>query len=203
MTNWGAHSLDIARWAINAIAPAAVAGFGGRYELKDGGETPDVQEVLYSFPGCIVSWTHREINGVEAIRPLPPVRTQGHRPLLEFHGTKGNMILTRQRFDVTPEVWTGNGQDGKTAAMGPLSGTGSDMGRNHARNFLDCVKSRNRPIADIEEGYRTAVMCHLGNIAMKVGRTLRWDAAKEEITGDKEANGLLSRPYRKPWTLDS
>ena len=113
------------------------------------------------------------------------------------------MILTRERFDVTPEVWTGHGQDGKTGAMGTLSGTGSNMGCNHVRNFLDCVKSRNRPIADIEEGYRTAVMCHLGNIAMKVGRTLRWDAAKEEITGDKEANGLLSRPYRKPWMLDS
>ena len=53
--------MDIARWAIDAIAPAAVAGFGGRYELKDGGETPDVQEVLYTFPGCIVSWTNREI----------------------------------------------------------------------------------------------------------------------------------------------
>jgi predicted dehydrogenase len=202
MTNWGAHSLDIARWALDAVAPTAVAGFGGRYELKDGGETPDVQEVLYTFPGCIVSWTSREINGVEAIRPLPPVKSQGHRPLIEFHGTKGNMVLTRERFDVTPEVWTGHGQDGKTAAMQPMSSTGSNLGRNHARNFLDCVKSRNRPIADIEEGFRTAAMCQLGNIAMKVGRTLRWDAAKEEVTGDKEANGMLSKTYRKPWTLE-
>ena len=56
MTNWGAHSLDIARWALGAKAPAAVTAFGGRYELKDGGETPDVQEALYTFPGCIVSW---------------------------------------------------------------------------------------------------------------------------------------------------
>jgi predicted dehydrogenase len=203
MTNWGAHSLDIARWALDAVAPTAVAAFGGRFELKDGGQTPDVQEAIYSFPGCIVSWTGREINGVEAIRPLPAVRTQGHRPLLEFHGTKGNMILTRERFDITPEVWTGAGQDGKTPAMPPVSASGSNLGRNHARNFLDCVKSRNKPIADVEEGYRTVVMCHLGNIATRVGRTLRWDAAKEEIIGDREANQMLSKPYRKPWKLES
>lgn len=69
MTNFGAHDLDIARWALGAKGPASVAGFGGRYEIKDGGETPDVQEVLYNFPdarlgggkGCVVSWTGREI----------------------------------------------------------------------------------------------------------------------------------------------
>jgi hypothetical protein len=54
MTNWGAHSLDIVRWALDAKAPTAVAAFGGRYELKDGGETPDVQQAIYSFPGCVV-----------------------------------------------------------------------------------------------------------------------------------------------------
>jgi hypothetical protein len=113
------------------------------------------------------------------------------------------MILTRERFDVTPEAWTGTGYDGKTPAMEPLSATGSNLGGNHARNFLDCVKSRKRPNADIEEGYRTVVMCHLGNIATKLGRTLRWDGAKEEIIGDREANQLLSKPYRKPWTLES
>jgi hypothetical protein len=57
------------------------------------------------------------------------------------------------------------------------------------------------PNEDIEEAYRTVVMCHLGNIAMKVGRILHWDVEKEECRGDPEANQLLSRPYRKPWTL--
>jgi len=157
MTNWGAHSLDIIRWALAAAAPEAVTAFGGRYELKDGGQTPDVQEALFRFPGCLVSWTGREINGVEAIRPAPPVRTQPPRPLIEFHGTKGNMVLTREGFDVSPEVWTGDGQDGKTAAMRPLRANGSSarQSENHVRNFLDCVKSRKRPNADVEEGYRT------------------------------------------------
>ena len=196
MTNWGAHSLDIARWALGAKAPIAVTGFGGRYELKDGGQTPDVQETLYTFRGCIVSWTGREINGVEAGRRAP-----GVRPLLEFHGTKGNMVLTRQGFRVTPEVWTGGGQDRKTPAMQPIEASSSELGPRHVRNFLDCVKSRKLPNEDVEEAYRTVAMCHLGNIAMKVGRVLRWDADKEEVIGDQEANQLLSRPYRKPWVL--
>jgi hypothetical protein len=68
-------------------------------------------------------------------------------------------------------------------------------------NFLDCVKSRARPNADIEEGHRTAVMCHLGNIATRLGRSLRWDAEKEEIIGDPVASKWLTRPYRKPWSL--
>lgn len=196
MTNWGAHSLDIARWALGAKAPTAVTGFGGRFELKDGGQTPDVQEVLYSFPGCVVSWSGREISGVEALRPGP-----GVRPLLEFHGTRGTMVLTREEFHVTPEVWTGDGQDRKTQAMQPLSATGANLSQRHIRNFLDCVKSRERPNEDVEEAYHTVVMCHLGNIATKTGRILHWDPDKEEIIGDKEANRLLAKPYRKPWTL--
>jgi len=174
---------------------------GGRFELKDGGQTPDVQSALLTFPGCIVSWTGREINGVEAIRPLPRTETQGKRPLIEFHGTKGNMILTREGFTVTPEIWTGAGQDSQTPAMEPVQGKSSGMGERHARNFLDCVKSRKRPIADVQEGYDTIVMCHLANISTKLGRSLRWDAEKEEVIGDAEANKLLSRPYRKPWKL--
>jgi predicted dehydrogenase len=197
MTNWGAHSLDIARWALDAKAPTAVAAFGGRYELKDGGQTPDVQQAIYSFPGCVVTWTGCEIGGFEAIRyPQGDTRV---KPLLEFHGTKGSMVLTRQGYWVTPQIWTGDGEDRQTPAMQPLSDTAS--GFPHARNFLDSVKSRKLPIADVEEGHRTVVMCHLANIATKLGRTLRWDSEKEEVIGDREANQLLSKPYRKPWTL--
>jgi hypothetical protein len=69
------------------------------------------------------------------------------------------------------------------------------------RSFLDCVKSRQRPTADIEEGYLSAVMCHLGNIATRLGRTLRWDEKACQVIGDAEANKLLDKPYRKPWRL--
>ena len=85
--------------------------------------------------------------------------------------------------------------------MPPMRLASGRLGERHIRNFLDCIKSRNKPNEDVEEGHLTAAMCHLGNIAMKVGRTLRWDPVKEEVPGDAEANRLLSRPYRAPWTL--
>jgi hypothetical protein len=70
----------------------------------------------------------------------------------------------------------------------------------HARNFLDCVKSRKRPSADVEDGHRTVTACHLANISLRIGgRAIRWDAEREEIVGDKEASAQLVRPYRKPW----
>jgi hypothetical protein len=78
---------------------------------------------------------------------------------------------------------------------------GGDLNSAHARNFLDCVKSRQKPAADIEEGHRSATMCHLGNISTRLGRSLKWDAAKEQVVGDAEANRWLERPYRRPWKL--
>jgi hypothetical protein len=78
---------------------------------------------------------------------------------------------------------------------------GADLNVPHVRNFLDCVKSRKNPNADVEEGHRSAILCHLGNISTRLGRTLRWDVTKEQIVGDTEANGWLSKPYREPWKL--
>jgi hypothetical protein len=69
----------------------------------------------------------------------------------------------------------------------------------HVRNFIDCIKSRERPIADIEGGHRTTTACHLANLSLRLGRKLHWDVEKEEVVGDGEANGMLVRPYRKPW----
>jgi hypothetical protein len=70
---------------------------------------------------------------------------------------------------------------------------------HHARHFLDCVKSRQRPIADVEDGHRVSVSCHLANLSLQLGRKLVWDGEKEEIVGDREANARLVRPYRQPW----
>jgi predicted dehydrogenase len=219
MTNWGAHHLDIARWALGAAAPLAVAGFGGRYAIRDGGETPDVQQVLYNFPapanaqpgaskGCVVSWTTREVN-------------QGERLGLMFHGTKGTLELGRNGFAIKPETWTGdldrqtsseaagnatggsNGQaEARKPAIEPMEVKGGNLEQQHVRNFLDCVKSRARPNADVEDGHLSAVMCHLGNIATRLGRSITWDAERERCVGDDEANRLLTRSYRKPWTLE-
>lgn len=72
----------------------------------------------------------------------------------------------------------------------------------HTRNFLDCVKSRAEPLSDLQSGHEAATVCHLSNISLRIGRKLTWDAEKEEITGDPEANAMLVRPYRKPWDAE-
>ena len=183
MTNFGAHHLDIVRWVLDAPGPTSVAGFGGRFAVKDGGETPDVQEVIYQFPNTVVSWSTREIN-----------RGKDNFDIL-FYGTKGTLGLSRGGFEVLPES-----DDGK-ALTAALKEEGSDLTSSHVRNFLDCVKSREKPNADIEEGHRSATMCHLGNIATRLGRSLSWDAQAERIRGDAAANRWLRRRYRAPWSF--
>ena len=79
---------------------------------------------------------------------------------------------------------------------------GGNLDEQHVRNFLDCVKSRQRPNADAEEGHLSAVMCHLGNLSTRLGRSLKWDAAHERVAGDDEANAWLTKAYREPWTLE-
>jgi len=183
-TNFGAHDLDIVRWAMDVKGPISVAGFGGRFAVNDGGETPDVQEIIYKFPDFVVNWSVREMNGM-------------NKNGFDFHGTNANLTISRSGFRVTAEKW----EQGERPAVEELSEPGKDQTLDHVRNFLDCVKSRKRPNADVEEGHLTAVTCHLGNIATLLERSLRWDSEREQVIGDTEANQWLSRRYREPWKL--
>jgi predicted dehydrogenase len=196
MTNFGAHHLDIVRWALGARAPLAVSGYGGRYAVKDGGETPDVQEVVYQFPNCVVTWSSREIN-------------RGERPFdIEFHGTKATLGITRGGFRVIPEARSTNRNaasarvEEATPAVAPIEEKGVDLDTPHVASFLDSIKTRRRPTADIEDGHLSATMCHLGNAATRLSRSLRWDAEKEQVLDDPAANRWLTRRYRAPWSLD-
>ena len=189
MTNWGAHNIDIARWGLGVESPNVVSGCGGRYAIRDNGETPDVQEVLYDLESGVLKWSVRELNG-----------TRG--AYLIFHGTKGDLEVTRKGYSIRGQQW-----QRKDPAMAETrdsfpEGAQSSLNAHHMRNFLDCVRTRKRPNADVEIGHLTAVFCHLGNIATRLRRSLRWDAASETISSDEEANRWLSKTYRSPWTLD-
>jgi hypothetical protein len=107
----------------------------------------------------------------------------------------------RDGYAIIPEIWRGLKNRNTVPEMDPQEekGDARQMEDLHIRNFLDCVKSRQAPNADIEEGHLTATMCHLGNIATRLGRTLQWDATREQFIGDREANSLLTYRYRKPW----
>jgi predicted dehydrogenase len=208
MTNLGAHSLDIVQWYLNVKGPTAVSSSGGRFALEDGGETPDTQDSIFEYPGFTAEYAIREVS----------LGRKGDG--LEFHGTKGVLTIGRGAFEVTPDrkidpasaipVFVGHPAGGPkaTSAKGPAepwtkalrqTGSADEQLELHARNFLDCVKSRQRPISDVEDGHRTATTCHLANISLRTGRKIRWDPEKEEIIGDREASAMLERPYRKPW----
>ncbi|MCZ2073441.1 MAG: Gfo/Idh/MocA family oxidoreductase [Bryobacteraceae bacterium] len=206
MTNLGAHQVDILQWVLELNGPTAVSSAGGRFALEDDGETPDTQDAIFEYPGLTAVWSHREASAGNGV------------PALEFCGTKGSMIVLRSGFEVFADVKR-NPEDAipvfqGTPAGGPKRGTpanaywttpmkkpGSSAQQLdlHVRNFLDCVKSRQKPIADVEEGHRTATTCHLANISLRTGRKIRWDPIREQITGDGDASAMLERPYREPW----
>jgi len=207
MTNLGSHQLDVVHWAMGVDGPTAVASSGGRFCLEDDGETPDTQDALFEYPGFIALWSHREAGF-----------GRGAGGGLEFIGSKGSMTLGRGGFEihadvrVAPEdaipVFRGHPAGGPRRSGGgrerwiePLRETGSaeEQFDLHVRNFLDCIKTRQRPAADVEEGHRVSTACHLANISLRVGRKIRWDPQREEIVGDREASAMLVRPYRKPW----
>jgi hypothetical protein len=137
---------------------------------------------------------------------------------LEFFGAKGSMTVSRRGYEVFPDmkidpanaipVFEGQPAGGPQHSEDKPEpwiearkepGSSAEQFDLHARNFLDCIKTRQQPISGVEQGHRTAVACHLANISLRLGRKIHWDAEKEEIVGDREASALLVRPYRKPW----
>jgi predicted dehydrogenase len=210
MTNLAAHSLDILHWFLNVSGPTAVTSMGGRFSLQDNGETPDTQDALIEYPGFTALWSHREACAGQ---------TKG---ALEFFGPKGSLAISRAGFSLTgdrkvpPEnivpQFTGAHPVGGpkpvertgpdewwTRSIEDKSGDARAQLKLHVRNFLDCVRSRREPISDLEGAHRVSTVCHLANISLRIGRRLRWDAAREEVIEDVEANRLLLRPYRSPW----
>jgi hypothetical protein len=109
--------------------------------------------------------------------------------------------VDRGGWEVLPETETKNGKKTYRMIGEPRRGGSGDMHQAHVKDFLDCLDSRKRPAADVEIGHNSMIACHLGNIAFRTGRRVHWDAAREQITGDAEAQKLILKPYRAPWTL--
>jgi hypothetical protein len=183
MGNWGAHWLDIVRWGLNLDAPRSAATYGGRFQFTDDRETYDTQMVLYEFPGVTVQWEM-------LLWSKHPLDGQNHGAA--FYGSEGTLVVSRRG-------WWLYGSDGKTLVE---EKPGSDDFVAHVREFLESVRTRKRPLADVEEGHKSAVMCHLGNISLHLGRKLEFDPKTERFPGDEEANRYLSRIYRQPWGLE-
>ncbi|HZT33713.1 MAG TPA: Gfo/Idh/MocA family oxidoreductase [Bryobacteraceae bacterium] len=208
MTNLGAHEIDIVHWVMGVKGPSAVASTGGRFALQGAGETPDTQDALFRYPGFTTVYSYREASAG---------RRLGYG--MEFFGSKGGLVISRAGFEVFPDmkinpenaipVFQGHPTGGpqREAEFKPEPwvppmkepGSSDEQFNLHVRNFVDCIKSRQRPIADVEGGHQVTTACHLANLSLRLGRELHWDPDKEDFHGDPEASTYLVRPYRKPW----
>ena len=214
VTDFGIHRFDSMHQIMGVDAPLTASAAGGRFSLTDGAETPDMVQVTYEYRGFILSYEACMLNahgagGRTSGKKYYQARGADDRPHGEaYYGTNGTLIVDRLGFEIYPELTAVSGpgalgREGNSAGyrMERKEMTADDATALHTRNFIECVRSRNKPATDVETGHRSTAVAHLGNIAFRTGRKIHWDAAKEEIIGDAEAGRFLGRSARKPWDL--
>ncbi len=198
IANNGVHFIDIFRQLLKEKAPTDVCAMGGNFAVNDDRTIPDTMHVSWLFPsGRLLEFSHFEANS----NPIMAVPAY-----IEFRGTKGTLYVNDGRYLIKPEQ---PGQfQAKGVRMEPIEESGGPGQRNlaitdlHARNFLDCMRSRELPATDIEEGHRSTTMSLIANISLALRERLRWDAEKEQFPGNDRANSLLHYEYRAPWKLE-
>jgi predicted dehydrogenase len=208
LTNFGVHYLDVIHWALGQDAPRAVTAMGGKFALTDNREVPDTLEVLWHYPADTLV-TFSQFNASAA-------RAGVRGGEVEFRGTLGTLYLQGNGYEVVPENLTPNEfpahtpvnralergyRTGARPQMQPQSVRGRADTSAHARNFLDCVRSRQRCTCDIEQGHRDTSAALIANIAHRTKSYLEWDASAERFTNNPAANRLLSYEYRAPYRL--
>lgn len=178
------HIVDPIHWAMNVEAPETITATGGRYALKDNGETPDTLEVVYHYAeGFDLVWSQTDASshGIER-------KGLG----IMFQGTKGTLVADYGGFQIYPE----KGEDIKLPEPTLKRSVG------HHREWLDAIKSRDQTSCRFDYGHRITSIGHLGNIALWTGEKLRWDGKAERVTNHAGANRFLAREeYRAPWSL--
>jgi predicted dehydrogenase len=197
ITDWGAHHNDIALWAmgLDRSGPETIEGRLLTKPVAGGYTTPPEYEVDYTYANGVKhrcqSSTTSSIFGAKIREAKPGELTIG----VKFEGPDGWLFVTRGKIEASkPEILK------DTFASSDVR---LPVSNDHMGNFFESVKSRKPPICDVEIGHRSASICHLGGIALRQGRKLKWDAVKEMFVDDKDADTHLAREQRKPWTYDT
>ncbi len=193
--DWAVHHYEVVHWAMGVTAPLTAVGLGGKFAFaNDNRQWPDTFTGACEYPsspmaknGFLMTYTFRGGNNL-------PIEGCYHGKA--FYGSRGVLVLNRNGFDVIFSRTQDKKEtiDRRTVQALPETET-------HAKVFLECVRTRTKPEADIEIGHWATNPGHLMNIAYRVGRKVKWDAQKEQIIGDEEASKLLTREFRKPWHL--
>ncbi|PLK44689.1 Gfo/Idh/MocA family protein [Emticicia sp. TH156] len=182
--NQGVHETDLAMWGLDVGLPEVITSAGGKYLWNDCKETPEVLTSTYQYPkeGKIIEFE---------VRPWMTNKEDGVEVGNIFYGDKGYMVINGYNDYKT--------YLGRNREPGPARNAGGD----HYKNFVDAVRAKNKALLNgpIETGHLSASIAHLGNIAYRLGRTLKFDPKTETFPGDKEANAMLTRKYRAPYTV--
>jgi predicted dehydrogenase len=178
LANNGIHALDVVRWGLGVEYPERVTSNGGRYHFDDDQETPDTGAAVYHFGHQGAAWDCSSCH---------PRRNEKHA-FITFYGTQGSLAQEGNGYRIFDP-------QGKEIASG--SGPGGDT--VHIQNFLDCIREGKKPNSEIAEGQKSTLLCHLGNIAYRVGHTLHIDPKSGRIINDRDAQALWSREYRAGW----
>ncbi|MCG3195671.1 MAG: Gfo/Idh/MocA family oxidoreductase [Candidatus Omnitrophica bacterium] len=182
LTNWGIHLMDIVQWGIGQDRPLSVCALGGSYRGGAGADNHETIEAFFEYPDCTVTWEQRPWN-IHA--------NKGYG--IKFQGTEGQLFVDRSTVVVKPDKL------GIKEIVGEPEKSWANP--EHHANFFHCIRTRERPVADIEQGFRSTTAVLLAGIALKTKRKLYWDGDAERFLRDEQANRYLSRPYRPPWHL--
>jgi hypothetical protein len=168
----------------NEAAPVAVTAVGGKYYIKDNRDTPDTLQVTYEYPGFAATYENRNFNANSLF---------GHGYGTVFHGTRATLFVDRSLYRLIPE----KGSDLKEVE----EKSSNNHSLAHMENFLQCIKSRQKPVSDIEIGHRSTTTALLGNVALRSRLRIDWDSERE-TTAQEAARPYLRREYRSPWKLE-
>lgn len=183
LVDWGIHLIDAARMVLDLEEPGRVTAAGGLYQLAGQITTPDTLTVHFEFERCPVVWRHRLWGSAE----YAPETNNG----IFFYGDKATVFASDRRWVVIPKD---TGQERLEFEEN------ADMGGDHMAEFLAAVRENRQPSCRPEDGYRSTATVQLGMIAFESGANISWDAAKGALQGPPEAQALVKREYRAPWT---
>ncbi len=196
--NDGVHQLDLARWVIDRAYPKSVYSTGGIHFFKDDQETPDTQVVNWDYDDLTMVCEQTQWTPYQQKTPMN-LRDRDELPRWPFNGTRIEIFGTKRL------MMLGRHGDGWEVFDGDFRSVAHQYGRQanepHFANFLDSIRTRKRPNADIEQVHLSTLLCHYGNIAYRVGRKLVVDPATEGFVGDAQANALVKRTYREPYPV--
>lgn len=179
LANNGPHFLDLARWGLGVDSPTQVSCSGGRYYFQDDQETPDTVQASYEFGTSQITWECHSCN---------PRGHYGAGVGVEFLGDGGSFLLL-------DSGWKQVDDKGKTVREGQAPRRDSD----HFLNFIEAIRGNARLNSEIEEGQKSTLLCHLGNIAWRTGHTLHLDPKSRSLRRDPAASALWGRKYRPGW----